>query len=378
MTPPIRALMVDDDEDDFLLVRDLLLENQRQPIELEWESTFDAGLAALSADAHDIYLVDYRLGRGDGLEMLRRAVTAGFTGPSIVLTGHDDDRVDLDAMQAGAADYLVKEQLTPQLLGRTITHSIERSRIQGELRRALEETIRAKDSFLASISHRLRTPLTAVLGFAELLQEQTERLPAKQRAAMVTAIAANAADMANTIEDLLVVARIDLSQLSVARVPVALAAEVERVLDAIPDGRARAEVRNGLPPSQHAIGDPARVRQIVRHLLANATQYGGPRIEIRLDGGVGVARLQVADDGPGPSTIEPERMFDPYEALHAAAGQPDSLGIGLDIARRLARLMGGDVTYRLDTGWSVFELTLPSEPPEPGEGDPPGTGLRVA
>jgi signal transduction histidine kinase len=86
----------------------------------------------------------------------------------------------------------------------------------------------------------------------------------------------------------------------------------------------------------------------------------------------------VADDGPGPPTIEPERMFDPYEALHAAAGQPDSLGIGLDIARRLARLMGGDVTYRLDAGWSVFELTLPSEPPEPGAGDPPGTRLRVA
>lgn len=375
--PPIRALMVDDDEDDYLLVRDLLTENERRPIQLEWEATFDAGLAALSADTHDVCLVDYRLGRGDGLELLRRAATAGFTGPSIVLTGHDDSRVDLDAMQAGAADYLVKEQLTPELLERTITHSIERTRIQGELRGALEDTIRAKDRFLASISHRLRTPLTAVMGFAELLQEQPGQLSAEDRTAMLTAIAADAADMANIIDDLLVVARIDLSQLSVVRVPVALATEVRRVLDAFPQELAHTEVLDEMPPSRHAIGDPVRIRQIVRHLLANAAEYGGPRIEIRLGVEAGMARVQVSDDGPGPQTAEPERMFDPYRALHEAAGQPEPLGIGLDIARRLARLMAGDVTYRRSSGWSIFELTLPSAP-EPGEGDPPATQLRVA
>ena len=105
--PAIRILLVEDDEDDFLLTRELLAEIKGRSFTIEWARTFDAGLKAMTRNSQDICLIDYRLGAQTGLELLSAAKTAGAEAPVILLTGQGQEEVDLAAMKAGAADYLI-------------------------------------------------------------------------------------------------------------------------------------------------------------------------------------------------------------------------------------------------------------------------------
>jgi signal transduction histidine kinase len=111
-------------------------------------------------------------------------------------------------------------------------------------------------------------------------------------------------------------------------------------------------------PGLQAVGDDARVRQILRNLLTNAVRYGGPNVAIEaIPDGDGVA-ITVTDDGDGVPEEAWERIFEPYQRGHETPGLPGSVGIGLAISRQLASLMGGDLTYRFEDGLSLFRLTL--------------------
>ena len=105
---PTRVLLVDDDPDEFVVVRDLLAEAGLGAWGLDWVAGWDEALAAMIAGHHDAYLVDYRLGARDGIDLLREAIARGCRRPIILLTGHGGREVDVRAMEAGAADYLVK------------------------------------------------------------------------------------------------------------------------------------------------------------------------------------------------------------------------------------------------------------------------------
>ena len=126
----IRVLLVEDDEDDYIVTRDLLAESRDREYELEWVSDHDAALDVIARGAHDIYLLDYRLGEGSGLDLLKGAQARGCDLPMILLTGQADRAVDVEAMEAGAADYLVKGEINGALLERSIRYAIERRRAE--------------------------------------------------------------------------------------------------------------------------------------------------------------------------------------------------------------------------------------------------------
>ncbi|HYW19480.1 MAG TPA: response regulator [Nodularia sp. (in: cyanobacteria)] len=131
---PIRVLLVDDDEDDYILTRDWFREFQGSGCELSWIDSYEAGKDAIASHNHDIYLVDYRLGINSGLELLCQAVANGCDSPIILLTGQGEREIDLEAMKAGAADYLEKSQLTAPLLERSIRYAIERKHTEHKIR----------------------------------------------------------------------------------------------------------------------------------------------------------------------------------------------------------------------------------------------------
>lgn len=120
---PIHILYVDDDEDDFLLVHSLLQKVRRASFKLERAASFDEALRLIS-QPYDAYLVDYRLGKETGLELLRAIKTYKKYAPVIMLTGMEDREVDTQAMKAGAADYLVKGDFNSEILERTIRYAI--------------------------------------------------------------------------------------------------------------------------------------------------------------------------------------------------------------------------------------------------------------
>jgi diguanylate cyclase (GGDEF)-like protein/PAS domain S-box-containing protein len=125
---PVRLLVVDDDEDDFVLVRDLLQETPGTRFSVEWAASPGEGARRLRERAHDAYLIDYRLGATSGIELMRAAIAAGVTAPIVLLTGRGDHEVDHEAMHAGAADYLVKGKFDGHQLSRVLRYAIERAR----------------------------------------------------------------------------------------------------------------------------------------------------------------------------------------------------------------------------------------------------------
>src|SRR5271155_3531031 len=110
-TGSVKVLLVEDDEDDFIITRDLLSEIAGRPFALDWVKSFDEGLETMRRNQHDVVLVDYRLGARNGIDLLRTGLENGCQAPVILLTGSGEHEVDVEAMQAGAADYLVKVNL---------------------------------------------------------------------------------------------------------------------------------------------------------------------------------------------------------------------------------------------------------------------------
>jgi signal transduction histidine kinase len=221
----------------------------------------------------------------------------------------------------------------------------------------LQELIDSKDEFIASISHEIRTPLTSVLGFTSLLRDDYEETPENERRELLGLIGVEAQEVSWIVEDLLVFARSDIGTLAAVSVVLDLGEQVASVV-AGQHGTAasRASIeRNG----DRAIGDPGRVRQIIRNLLTNAMKYGGPALRVATASNDRYAMVHVVDDGPGIDEEQSEIVFDAYYRAHQQAGQPGSMGLGLHVSKQLAQLMGGDLTYSRVSDETCFTLSLP-------------------
>jgi PAS domain S-box-containing protein len=125
---PIKVLLIEDDEDDYILTRSLFSEIHDQRFQVDWLKRWAEGLEAVVRNEHDVCLVDYRLGAQTGIDLLRAALERGCQMPIILLTGQGEHEVDLEAMKAGAADYLIKGRLDASLLERSIRYAIGRKR----------------------------------------------------------------------------------------------------------------------------------------------------------------------------------------------------------------------------------------------------------
>ena len=146
---PLSVLIVEDDDDDFFIARRLLAKATEVRPAIERARGYEEGLAAVTAGRYDISLVDYRLGPRNGLDLLQEASARGCRTPMILLTGQGDRRVDLKAMMAGAADYLVKWEFDAQLLERSIRYARERSRAEERIREQAALLDKARDAILA-------------------------------------------------------------------------------------------------------------------------------------------------------------------------------------------------------------------------------------
>lgn len=145
----VNVLIIEDDEDDFFIARSLLSKTTGIDCDLEWARDYDEGLEALMKNGFDVCLVDYRLGARDGLQLLRDANERGVMTPMILLTGQGDYEVDVNAMMAGAADYLVKGQIDAQLLERSIRYARERKRAEERIREQAQLLDKARDAICA-------------------------------------------------------------------------------------------------------------------------------------------------------------------------------------------------------------------------------------
>ena len=130
----INLAIVDDDEDDFFIINDYLKEIEGKEFIVEWYKDYATALEKLRCGANHVYLVDYRLGNKTGLDLLSAATSMGCDEPIILLTGKGNRAIDIQAMEYGATDYLIKSELSPEKLERCIRYSLDRSNFLKELK----------------------------------------------------------------------------------------------------------------------------------------------------------------------------------------------------------------------------------------------------
>jgi signal transduction histidine kinase/DNA-binding NarL/FixJ family response regulator/HAMP domain-containing protein len=218
-----------------------------------------------------------------------------------------------------------------------------------------------KSEFVATASHELRSPLTSIKGFVELL-EASEQLDPRQRE-FVEIVLLSTNRLVDLVNDLLDVTRIEAGQAEISPRPTEVSALVREVATLMgPRLRDKGqELELTLPDDVvPALADPARVRQIITNLLTNAHLYT-PRdghVEIRLDQRNGMVSLSVIDDGPGMDEEELERIFDRF---YRGAGRARGTGLGLSIVKSLIDLHGGQIQVRSRLGeGSTFTVELPA------------------
>lgn len=250
-----------------------------------------------------------------------------------------------------------------QRVGRDIT---QRIRIEDDLRDAsarAEEASEAKSRFLATVSHEFRTPLNGILGMADLLGDTA--LEAEQRS-YVQALKASGEALLNQVEEILDFARVETGRIDLLNEPFDLPRLVEDVVELIaPRAQEKGlDIAAAIAPSAPArrVGDAEKLRQILINLVGNAVKFtGAGHVSVALQADDETVRITVRDSGPGIAAHRLEAIFLEFEQASAEVGRlHGGTGLGLPIARRLARAMGGDVCVESREGaGAAFHVALP-------------------
>ena len=319
----------------------------------------------------DLLLSDVMMPGLDGFELLEavRKDDALAHTPVILLSARAGEESSIEGIEAGADDYVIKPFTARQLRARVHT-TLALARARDEARRAekeararAEEAVEARARFMANTSHELRTPLNAVMVYLELLLSgMSGELSAVQRSHLGR-IRAGAIHLKQIIEEILTFARLEAGTEAGTIEPVDLADPIREVAGLIlPQFEAKGldfslEIPDG---RQDVRTDAAKVRQILLNLLANAAKYTdvGAVTMSMVQHPDGTVEIDVADTGPGIPESDRERVF---EAFWRGPGSDagGGTGLGLNVSRSLARLLGGDLTLSTSTAGSTFTLTLP-------------------
>ncbi len=350
--PEIKLLIIDDDEEDFMIVRDLLDDIAVGTFVSDWAGSYADGAQLLSQNLHDLCLMDYKLGAGDGIELVRQAAGLGFSGPIILLSGVHHGTVDMEAMEAGAVDYLVKTDLTAAQLIRSIRYALTRKEVEHERveRLKAEAENRSKSDFLAHLSHELRTPLSAILGFTELMLNSP---PTTDTKAHLKIVHRNGKHLLGLLNDILDLSKIEAGKLDMEIQPVYLASLLSDTYSLI-HGPATdrnlslaIEMNEPLPVTINT--DPTRLRQILINLLGNAIKFtdeGEVKLLVSMVNTGQGERIQFAivDTGIGIPPEMCQTVFEPFvQSRQPHVESRAGTGLGLTISRQLVQRLGGDI-----------------------------------
>jgi PAS domain S-box-containing protein len=286
-------------------------------------------------------------------------------------------RRDNSLVWAAVTCALLPSRTPASPLGLALIEDItEQKRVRDELSAAnvkAEAAMGAKMRFLAQVSHEIRSPMNGVLGMLELLDASP--LVPEQRD-NVTAARQAATSLLGMLEEILDLTRLDQQRLPLhprQYAPARLTNEIcalYRVKAAAKNVELKVQIAPGVP--EYHIADPARVRQILINLLDNALKFTtNGSVQITVEPDAGMLQFTVTDTGIGIPADSLDSVFETFSAISAqTSASVGGTGLGLSISRRLARLMGGDITVNSRVGdGSRFALTLPFDseaPPAPG------------
>ncbi len=364
----VRVLVVDDDERVLrTFSRNLSLIGY---IVLTAANGQDA-LQLYEREQPDIALVDVRMPLLDGFGVLQSIRQQDGEAEVILVTGHGDMDMAIEALRAGASDFVPKP-VNQLILEAALRRAEERLRLKRELSAAraalqqysaeLEIRNAELDAFAHTVAHSLRNPLTLVIGLAELLLRNNVEMAAEKRAHHLDNIAQSAHKMNHTVEGLLLLAGVRKAMVEMG--PLNMAVIVDHVMARVAHLVDGSGATVTLPSSWPlAVGYAPWVEEVWDNYASNALKYGGrpPQVELGWDvsAGAGMIRFWVRDSGPGIAAADQSRLFVPFVRLNQVGGSGH--GLGLSIVRQIVDKIGGEVGVESAPGQgSRFWFTLPA------------------
>jgi two-component system sensor histidine kinase/response regulator len=347
-----RVLVLDDDEDDFVLIRDCL-SRARQPFQAEWVSTAAQAMVSAASQRYSACLVDWRLGASDGLDFIRDIRRSGLDLPCILLTGRGDYALDVEAMHEGAADYLTKENLEPDKLERVLRYASARARLHVEL--AKREQLASLGRMAAGLAHEVRNPLMVMQLYAGELQRRFGAEP--EAARNLAGIDAQIERMRGLMDN----------TLQLSRNPEGKSTDVE-VSELMRNSLALARAQFGSehkgvevslegPAGFRLRGDRQRLELVFINLIVNAFQamHGRGNLVLGWEDVEQGAALWVDDSGPGLDAAQLQGLFEPFRTTKA-----EGTGLGLWLSQTMIQAQGGILrAFSRPGSGSSFVVWLP-------------------
>lgn len=380
----LRLILVDGNPADLSIIR-RMLNSSDLDIELT-ELVCVRDFLALPLSEYDCVLIDARLPDRDGIEALAESCNGKSYPPCpmIVMSNHGDEHTAARAFKAGANDYLIKNSMTPNSLRRTVVNAIDKWHTEDAMRndwewqrhalRDAERANTAKSRFIANLSHQLRTPLTSIIGFSELIEvaglgddrEGWDRY--KNYAGDISRCAREVLELMNGIIDL---ARIENGETPVTTSSFDPRQALKEVIDAFSEHATNAHV--GLRVDDRMaphlmVSDDRAIMVIMTNLLSNAIKFtpAGSHVQVHLrelDGDK--CLFSVADAGSGMTQddlLQVTRPFERYRAQVTSSG--NEVGIGLPLVNSLVQTLGGDLKFDTTPGiGTTATVVLPKSVP---------------
>jgi signal transduction histidine kinase len=373
---PNRLLIVDDEA---AQVRALCRTLEAEGFATTGFSSAAEALRALRPGEFDIVLTDLTMPEMDGIKLLQAAKAIDPDLVGIMMTGHGTIASAVEAMKAGALDYILKPfdlSLIVRVLARTQAMQRLRRENAALVQRLSERTVdleaanrelqaanRELEAFSYSVSHDLRTPLRTILGLSQVLREDfSAQMPAGARDHLQT-VTGQAARMSQLIEDLLRFSRLSRQPLSKHQVDIS--SLVREVAGELRAGEPQREVEIHIGELPRAAADPSLLRQVFVNLLSNALKFTRHRDKalVRVEGTrqAGGSLYCVQDNGAGFDVRHADRLFRIFHRLHRAE-EFEGTGVGLSIAQRIIERHGGRIwaEAQLDRG-ATFSFILPDD-----------------
>ncbi|HTI70845.1 MAG TPA: response regulator [Candidatus Limnocylindria bacterium] len=365
---PIDILLVEDSTTDALLVEDVLTQERQITARVVTVNRLQAALAHLASQKFDIVLTDLGLPDSSGIATLRSLHGARPGVPIIVLTSLSDDQTGIAAVQAGAQDYLTKDLVRPQFLGRSILHAIERSHLQSQLQRS--QQMLAVGQLAGGIAHEFNNLLTVFFANVDMLQTGADQSPDTQTAAREIGLAAQRAAtltrqlLAFSRRQSMVSRQLDLST---------IVGDMHRTLGGMLGDSVQIDLHLSLNLPLF-LGDVGMIEQVIVNLAMNArdAMAGGGRLTIATDAATfdeatarrypeayagDFVKLTVADVGCGIPSADMAQLFEPFFTTKEVG---KGTGLGLATVYGIVREHLGWLRVDSEVGkGSQFEVFLP-------------------